>query len=154
MKRKESNDDPTKETNLLDLSSGMVDDVLSICSISQYKEEWLLNFGGCHHMCLYESWFSSYQSTNEGVILMGNNVSCKTVGIESINIWMFNGIVRTLIEVRHVLELKKNLISLGVLDFGGYKYIGQGGALEVLKGSVVVMKNARIGNLYKMKMST
>jgi hypothetical protein len=67
---------------------------------------------------------------------------------------MFNGIVRMLTDVRHVPKLKNNLISLGVLDFGGYKYTGQGGALKVSKGSLVVMKDTKIGNLYKLEGST
>lgn len=85
---------------------------------------------------------------------MGNKVPCKTVVVGSIKIKMFDGIVRTLIEVRHVPKLKKNLISLGVLDFGGYKFTGQGGALKVSKGILVVTKATKIGNLYKLEGST
>ena len=62
---------------------------------------------------------------------MGNNVSCKIVGVGSIRIYMFDGIVRMLTNVRHVLELKKGLIYLGVLDLKGYKFVGQSGALQV-----------------------
>jgi hypothetical protein len=67
---------------------------------------------------------------------------------------MFNGIVRELTDVRYVPELKSNLISLGVLDSCGYKYIGQGGALTVSKGSLVVMKATKVDNLYKLEGST
>ena len=41
---------------------------------------------------------------------MGNNMLCKTIGVESIKIRMHDGIVRTLSNVRHVPDLKKNLI--------------------------------------------
>ena len=34
---------------------------------------------------------------------------------------MFDGVVRTLTGVRHVLELRKNLNSLGTLDSSGYR---------------------------------
>ena len=57
---------------------------------------------------------------------------------------MFDNIVRIIIEVRHAPKLKNNFISLGVLDSNGYKYIGQGGALKVSKGSLVVMKARNI----------
>ena len=67
---------------------------------------------------------------------------------------MFDGIVRELTNVRYVPELKSNLISLGVLDSYGYKYTGQGGALTLLKGSLVVMKATKVDNLYKLKGST
>jgi hypothetical protein len=42
----------------------------------------------------------------------------------------------------------------GVLDSSGYKYTGQGGALKVLKGSLVVMKETKVDNLYKLEGST
>jgi hypothetical protein len=64
---------------------------------------------------------------------------------------MFDGIIRTLTDVRHVPELKKNLISLGVLDSGGHKFTGQGGVLKVSKGALVVMKAIKTGNLYKLE---
>jgi hypothetical protein len=73
-------------------------------------------------------------------VFMGNGIPYKTVGVGSIRIRMFNGIVRELMNVRYVPKLKSNLISLGVLDFCGYKYIGLGGALTLSKSSLVVMK--------------
>jgi len=81
-------------------------------------------------MYLHRNWFSTYQSIDDDVVFMGNDISCKIVGIGSIRVKMYDGIVRTLTNVRHVPELKKNLISLGVLDFGGYKCKTQGGLLK------------------------
>ena len=57
-------------------------------------------------------------------------------------------------DVRYIPKLKSNLISLGVLDSCGYKYTGQGGALTLSKGSLVVMKAIKVDNLYKMEGST
>jgi hypothetical protein len=84
-------------------------------------------------------------------VFMGNGIRCKTVGVGSIRIRMSDGIVRELTNVRYVLELKSNLISLGVLDSCGYKYTGQGGALTLSKGSLVVMKATKVDNLYKLE---
>ncbi|GJW75669.1 hypothetical protein Tco_0135039 [Tanacetum coccineum] len=53
---------------------------------------------------------------------------------------MHDGVVRTLTDVRHVPDLKKNLISLGVLDSKGFKYTSENGVLRVSKGDLVVMK--------------
>jgi hypothetical protein len=64
---------------------------------------------------------------------------------------MYDGTVRMLTDVRHVPELRKNLISLGVLDSGGYKCTVQGGVLKVSKGILVVMKAKRIENLYQLE---
>ena len=60
-----------------------------------------------------------YQPIDDGNVLMGNNMPCKTIGIGSIKIRMHDSIVRMLSNVRYVPDLKKNLISLGTLDSNG-----------------------------------
>jgi hypothetical protein len=50
---------------------------------------------------------------------MGNDATCTIIGIKTIKIKMFDGVVRTLGEVRHVPDVKKNLISLGTLNYFG-----------------------------------
>jgi hypothetical protein len=129
----------------------MVDEVLSTCDVSHQHQHWLLDSGVSSHMCLHRNWFSTYQSIDDGVVFMGNDFSCKIVGVGSVQIRMHDGSVRTLTDVRHVPELRNNLVSLGVLDFAGYRCTTQGGALKVSKGILVVMKAKRIGNLYHLE---
>ncbi|CAL9130381.1 unnamed protein product [Musa acuminata var. zebrina] len=45
--------------------------------------------------------FSTYESFNSGIILMGNNAACDVIGRRTIRIKMHDGIVRTLTNVRH-----------------------------------------------------
>jgi hypothetical protein len=85
------------------------------------------------------------------LFFMGNYFSCKIVGVGSVQIKMHDGFVRTLTDVRHVPELRNNLISLGVLYSVGYRCTTQGGVLKVSKGILVVMKAKRIGNLYQLE---
>jgi hypothetical protein len=129
----------------------MVDEVLSTCDVSHQHQHWLLDFGASSHMCLHRNWFSTYQSIDDGVVFMGNDFSCKIVGVGSIWIKMHDGSVTTLIDVRHVPELINNLISLGVLYSVGYKCTTQGGVLKVSKDILVVMKAKRIRNLYQLE---
>ncbi|CAL9078946.1 unnamed protein product, partial [Musa textilis] len=56
---------------------------------------------------------------------------------------MHDGIVRTLTNVRHVPDLKKNLISLGTLEALGCKYTVEGGVMKVSRNAIVVMKACR-----------
>ena len=63
---------------------------------------------------------------------------------------MFGGLIRTLTYVRYVPELKKILISLGVLDSCGHKFTDFDGTLKVSKGSLVAMKAHTTRNLYKL----
>ena len=90
----------------------------------------------------------TYQPIDGGNVLIGNNMSCKTISIRSIKIRIHDGIIRTLSNVRHVPDLKKNLISLGTLDANGYKFLAEGGVLRVSKGSLVVMKGKKMNILY------
>ena len=57
-------------------------------------------------MCSHRNWFISYQYVDEGVVFMRNGIHCKTVGVGSIRIRMFDGIVRELMDVRYVSEIK------------------------------------------------
>ena len=51
------------------------------------------------------------------MVLLGDNHSCKTIGVGSVKFKIFDGVMRTLTDVRHVPELKKikTLWSIGFL---------------------------------------
>ncbi|KAK3010846.1 hypothetical protein RJ639_011525 [Escallonia herrerae] len=128
-------------------------DVLSV-TISSSDGGWILDMGCSYHMCPNRNWFVTYRSFDGGKVLMRNNVTCKVVGIGSIQIRMHDGIVRTLTDVRHVLELRKNLISLGTLDSNGYSYRAASGVMRIMKGALVVMKGLKQNSLYLLQGST
>ena len=86
---------------------------------------------------------------------MGNNSPCTVVGMGTVQIKMFDGIVRTLTEVRHVPSMSKNLISLSTLDKKGYQYTAGNGVMKVTKGCLVVIKGDLKGeNLYVLRGSS
>jgi hypothetical protein len=66
-------------------------------------------------MCPKKEWFDTYKPCNNTVI-MGNDATCSVIGIGIMKIKMFDGVVRVFEDVRHISDLRKNLISLGVLD--------------------------------------
>ena len=96
----------------------------------------------------------TYQPIDDGNVFMKNNMSCKTIGIGSIKIRMHDDIVRTLSNIQHVPDLKKNLISLGTLDSNDYKFSAEGGVLRGSKDSLVVMKGKKVDTLYIFQGST
>lgn len=85
---------------------------------------------------------------------MGNDDVCEIKGIRTIHLKMHNGAVKTLTEVRYVPDLKKNLLSLEVLESSGYKISMHGGVLRAIRGALVVLRGTRIGNLYFLDGST
>jgi len=101
-------------------------------------------------MCLKRQWFSTYKPYDEGSVLIGNDAMCKTIGIGNICMRMFEVQVRTLTNVRHVPNLKKNLLSLGALEARGYKFSGADGGIKVTRGSMMILKGKQTVNMYKL----
>ncbi|KAK2990113.1 hypothetical protein RJ640_002275 [Escallonia rubra] len=117
---------------------------------NSFSMEWFLDSACSFHMCPHKEWFDCLTPCNGGTVLMGNDVVCEVMGIGTIKIKMFDGIVRTLGDVRYIPDLKKNLISLGTLDSIDCSISIKGGVMKVSKGAMVIMKGQKTGNLYKL----
>ena len=78
---------------------------------SSVGENLILDFGCTFHMTPNWDYLAAYKPTHKGAVLMGNNAYCKVAGIGTILIKKFNGVVRTLGDLKHVPDLKRNLIS-------------------------------------------
>ncbi|XP_075110563.1 putative mitochondrial protein AtMg00300 [Nicotiana tabacum] len=104
-------------------------------------------------MTFRKDWFSSYEKSG-GIVVMGNNATCAIVGIGSVRVCYHDGVVRTITQVRHVPDLKKNLISLSTLDEQGYRYMSGAGTIKVTKGSLVMLKGKLENGLYTLAGST
>ncbi|KAG8486271.1 hypothetical protein CXB51_019635 [Gossypium anomalum] len=79
------------------------DGELLVASVNDSKvsEEWILDSGCTFHMSPNRDWFITYETVSKGVVLMGNNASCKITGVGTIKVKLFNGVVRTLSDVLH-----------------------------------------------------
>ena len=55
-----------------------------------------------------------------GTVNIANDTKSRIAGVETVQICMFDGVVRTVTGVRHVPGLKRNLISLGPFNAKGY----------------------------------
>ncbi|KAG8473480.1 hypothetical protein CXB51_035660 [Gossypium anomalum] len=86
-----------------DIVEDYSDGELLVASVNDSKVsgEWILDSGCTFHMSLNWDWFTTYETVSEGVVLMGNNASCKIAGVGTIKVKMFDGVVRTLSDVRH-----------------------------------------------------
>ena len=82
---------------------------------------WIINSRASFHVTPHEVFFSSYQKGEFGMVKMGNHVTSKTVGIREVTLIAGNGSKLVLKEVRHVLEMRLNLISTRKLDEAGWQ---------------------------------
>jgi hypothetical protein len=153
----DENEGSSKSMNVMeDNLDDADDDMLSVASNSEHRVDfWIMNSACLFHMTPNRDWFDTYRSVNYGIVTMGNGVHYKITGIGNIRMKMFNGVVRTLCDVRHALEMEKNLISLGTLDLNSYGYQSEDGVIKVTKGAMVVMKGQKNSkNIYKLLEST
>ena len=97
-----------------------------------------------------KDWFDTYKPYNGGMVQMGNDATCLVIGIGSMKIKMFDGVVRVLSIVRNVPDLRKILISLRVLDDLGYSYSSKGRIIKITKGALMVMKGQKVSTLYRL----
>ena len=61
---------------------------------------------------------------------------------------MFDGVIRALCDVRHVPDMRKNLISLGTLDGNYFNYKSANGEMKVRKCAMTTMKGKEAGREY------
>ena len=121
---------------------------------TEYDSHWILDSACSHHYTTHQEWFVSYEKSNGGSVSFGDDHPCRVAGVGTIRIRMYDGVTRTHTNVKHVLELKKNLISLGYLEKQGYAFDSQpgSGCLKIIKEALVVMRETRLSNnLYRIE---
>ena len=104
------------QANVVEKISNGVDDinltaVISECNMVGNPKEWWIETGATRHIYGNRSMFSSY--TIVGVdekLYMGNSSTSKVEGVGKIALKMTSGKTVTLINVLHVLDVRKNLV--------------------------------------------
>lgn len=66
-----------------------------------------MDFLLCLSMYPYQDWFSTYESTHGRVFMMGYNAQYRFVCTRTIKIKTHGGIVISIYNIWHILELKK-----------------------------------------------
>ena len=154
LKNKQSADNRGKGSE--SANSANIDNFDSLSVVDNCLEDencWIMDSGASQHMTPNRSWFVKYEPT-DGRVIMGNNNSCKVAGTGTISLKFHDGRIRTLTGVKHIPDLKKNLISLGSLEERGCKFRSEGGVMRVSIGALTIMKAKRIGTLYFLQAST
>ncbi|MBA0777655.1 hypothetical protein Gotri_005650, partial [Gossypium trilobum] len=141
-----------RQTSIL-VTSRKRDKRCRYCKNSELTSEWILDSRCYFQMCPNKDWFSTYSSMEGGVERMRNDSSSKVIGIGTVQIRIHNEKIKTLSDVRHVHELKKNLICLGILDLKGCRINIESNGSKVSRGALVLIKGKKIGSLYVLKES-
>uniref|UniRef100_A0A803PDC4 Integrase catalytic domain-containing protein n=1 Tax=Cannabis sativa TaxID=3483 RepID=A0A803PDC4_CANSA len=115
------------------------------------NSKWILDYGCSFNMTPNKSWFEEFTSGTYGTMYLGNTKSCKIVEIGTIRLKLYDGVERVLKDVRLVPDLKRNLISIGMLDDQGFLVKIEKRVLKVCKGSMVVMRERKSNEIYPLE---
>ncbi|KAE8716394.1 hypothetical protein F3Y22_tig00110121pilonHSYRG00025 [Hibiscus syriacus] len=149
-RKKKYQEKPKDSGELSVVSDGYDSDEALVITESEPSKKWILDSGCSFNMCPHKYWFETLQLVNGGTVLLGDNKACKVVGSGTIRIRMFDGAERILQQVKYIPELKRNLISLGMLESSGYYFKAGNGCIRVTKGSLIAMKGVRSNGLYSL----
>ena len=127
----EKNQNKAEEQNTTTVST--IEDVVicvgkdECCNVSHPYVEWVIDSASSYHVTPRKELFTSYKAGDFGRVKMGNNSYADIVGIGDICVETNTGCTLALKNVRHVLDMRLNLISTHILDKEGYgNYFGDG----------------------------
>jgi hypothetical protein len=114
-----------------------------ILSVDNIFESWVVDSRDSFHATPHRKHFLDYVQGDFGQVHLGDDAPCKIVGMRKVKIKQRNGNQWLLKEVRHVPDLRKNLISIGKLASEGCISIFTDKVWKVTKGSLVIEKERR-----------
>ncbi|PHU17071.1 hypothetical protein BC332_12766 [Capsicum chinense] len=125
------------------------------CNLTGNPREWWMDSGATRHVCANKELFSSFAPAQvKEMIYMANSTTAKVEATGKICLKMTSGKVLTLNNVLYVPELRRNLISVSLLDKNGFKCVIVSGKIVISKGEIYVGKGYLTKGLYKMNVMT
>ena len=125
----------------------MLQDAL-ILSLDNTTESWVVDSGASFHTTRYKEYFQDYVQGDFGQVYLGDDGPCKIVGKGNIQLRLPNRNKWLLKYVKHVPDLRRNLISTGQLGSEGCTTTFTDKVWKVTKGSFVIAKGDKVGTLY------
>uniref|UniRef100_A0A2N9IT47 Integrase catalytic domain-containing protein n=1 Tax=Fagus sylvatica TaxID=28930 RepID=A0A2N9IT47_FAGSY len=119
-----------------------------LLSVDSPIESWVLDSGASFHTTAHREIIQNYVAGDFGKVYLADDEALDVVGMGDVRITLPNGSVWLLQKVRHVPELKRNLISVGQLDTEGHAILFVGGTWKITKGAMVVARGKKTGTLY------
>ncbi|GJX02619.1 zinc finger, CCHC-type containing protein [Tanacetum coccineum] len=100
---------------------------------------WWVDSGAIVHVCKDRCWFKTYESLNDGSILhMGNESTALVHGRGCVDLRFSSRKVVSLLNVLHVPNIRKNLVSSSILNNCGYKQVIESNNFVLSKHGVFI----------------
>ncbi|RVW88928.1 Retrovirus-related Pol polyprotein from transposon TNT 1-94 [Vitis vinifera] len=110
-------------------------------------DDWVLDSGALFHTTPHREIIQNYVVGDFGKVYLVDGSALDVVGLGDVRISLPNGSVWLLEKVRHIPDLRRNLISVGQLDDEGHAILFVGGTWKVTKGAKVLARGKKTGTL-------
>ncbi|KAL0399699.1 UNVERIFIED_CONTAM: Retrovirus-related Pol polyprotein from transposon RE1 [Sesamum radiatum] len=100
----------------IDLGELNLSAVVFEANLVDNPREWWIDTGATRHICSDKEMFSTYTPINGRKLFMGNSATSNIVGLGKVVLKMTSGKELTLIDVLHVPDIRKNLVSGSLKD--------------------------------------
>ncbi|GJR71007.1 putative RNA-directed DNA polymerase [Tanacetum coccineum] len=117
-------------------------------NLANDDSSWILESGATCYVATRKYYYSSYTPGDFGVVRMGNTGLSRIAGIGDICLKFDTGMELVLHNVKHVPDMRLNIISTGLLDEDGYHNSSGNGLWKVTLGSLIVARVKRESKLY------
>ncbi|KAL1299925.1 hypothetical protein AAHE18_18G143200 [Arachis hypogaea] len=107
---------------------------------SQDIGSWWIDSGATRHVCKNRDSFKTFKEENETILYMRNASTVQVMGKGTVELEFTSGRVLTLTDVYYVPEVRKNLVSVPLLNKYGFKSVFEGDKFILSKGGVFVGK--------------
>ena len=122
-----------------------------VVNFSCQETSWVIDSGASIHATPRKDFFTSYTSGDFGSVRMGNDGSAKAIGMGDVRLETSNGTMLTLKNVKHIPDIRMNLISTGKLDDEGFCNTFRDSQWKLTRGSMVIEKGKKSSSLYLMQ---
>uniref|UniRef100_A0A7N2MUY1 Retrovirus-related Pol polyprotein from transposon TNT 1-94 n=1 Tax=Quercus lobata TaxID=97700 RepID=A0A7N2MUY1_QUELO len=119
-----------------------------LLAVDSPLDDWVLDSGASFHTTPHREIIQNYVAGDFGKVYLADGLALDVVGMGDVRILLPNGSIWLLEKIRHIPDLRRNLISVGQLDDEGHAILFVGGTWKVTKGARVLARGKKTGTLY------
>src|SRR6266487_6490033 len=153
LSKKEDKDKGKEDDSDVESSHLILDDLLLVeehgmSNVIDSSSSWVIDSGTSVHVTSRRYIFGSYISGEFGDVKLAHEGVLKCIGLGDVNLEMANGSKLTLKDVKHVPDIRLNLLSVAKLCDEGYNNLFSRDTWKLTKGSMVVARGRKCSTLY------
>uniref|UniRef100_A0A7N2RFG7 Integrase catalytic domain-containing protein n=1 Tax=Quercus lobata TaxID=97700 RepID=A0A7N2RFG7_QUELO len=139
-----------KKKNEDDSANAVTEEVQDalLLAVDSPLDNWVLDLGASFHNTPHREIIQNYVAGDFGKVYLADGSALDVVGMGDVRILLPNGSVWLLEKIRHIPDLRRNLISVGQLDDERHAILFVGGTWKVTKGARVLTRGKKTGTLY------